>query len=133
MKPTTINVQITKNPRQFEAIRLGMEATLDPNETVEGAIKEATAQLNAIYAEMYAPTQKVAQNSEKTETKANEPQPQQKERLGIGDRRIAQIIARIEKDPKNGAKIIKTAQDYYDFEPDALKALQAAAQLNSKL
>ena len=38
MKPTTINVQITKCPKQYEAVRLGLEATLDPGETVEGAI-----------------------------------------------------------------------------------------------
>ena len=31
MKPTTINVQITKNPKQFEAVRIGLEATLEPN------------------------------------------------------------------------------------------------------
>ena len=29
MKPTTINVQITKCPKQYEAVRLGMEASLE--------------------------------------------------------------------------------------------------------
>lgn len=133
MKPVTINVQITKSPKQFEAVRIGMEATLDPNETVEGAIKEATAQLNAIYAEMYNPQPKVAQNSEKTATNENEPQPTEKKLLKIGDKEIAMIIKRIEKDPKNGAKTIETAKRYYDFEPDALKTLELSAQLNSKL
>lgn len=55
MKPFSINVQITKNPKQYEAVRLGMECTLDSGETAEQAIKEATAQLNAIYAEMISP------------------------------------------------------------------------------
>lgn len=133
MKPTTINVQITKNPKQFEAVRIGLEATLETNETVEDAIKAATAQLNAIYAEMYNPQAKVAQNSEKTATNGNEPQPVGKKLLKIGDKEIAMIIKRIEKDPKNGTKVIETAKEYYDFEPDALKTLQLSAQLNSKL
>lgn len=133
MKPTTINVQITKNPKQFEAVRLGMDATLDPNETVEDAIKAATAQLNAIYAEMYNPQPKVAQNSENAATNGNEPQPVGRKRLKIGDKEIAMIIKRIEKDPKNGTKVIETAKGYYDFEPDALKTLELSAQLNSKL
>lgn len=55
MKPFSINVQITKNPKQYEAVRLGMECTLDSGETAEQAINEATAQLNAIYAEMISP------------------------------------------------------------------------------
>lgn len=133
MKPTTINVQITKNPKQFEAVRLGMDATLDPNETIEDAIKAATAQLNAIYAEMYNPQPKVAQNSENAATNGNEPQPVGRKCLKIGDKEIAMIIKRIEKDPKNGAKVIETAKGYYDFEPDALKTLELSAQLNSKL
>jgi hypothetical protein len=55
MKPFSINVQITKCPKQYEAVRLGMECTLDSGETAEQAIKEATVQLNAIYAEMISP------------------------------------------------------------------------------
>ena len=51
MKPTMINVQITKCPKQFEAVRLGMDASLDAGETIESAIKAATEQLNAVYAE----------------------------------------------------------------------------------
>jgi hypothetical protein len=55
MKPFSINVQIAKCPKQYESVRLGMECTLDSGETAEQAIKEATAQLNAIYAEMISP------------------------------------------------------------------------------
>ena len=81
MKPFSINVQITKCPRQYEAVRLGMECTLDSGETAEQAIKEATAQLNAIYAEMISPAkpkpaQKPAQaDEEKPKAKPAEPQP----------------------------------------------------------
>lgn len=81
MKPFSINVQITKNPKQYEAVRLGMECTLDSGETAEQAIKEATAQLNAIYAEMISPAKpkpapKPAQaDEEKPKAKTAAPQP----------------------------------------------------------
>ena len=65
MKPTAINVQITRNPKQYEAVRLGLEATLDPGDTVENAIKAATAQLNGIYEEMYGNGQKAPQTPQK--------------------------------------------------------------------
>lgn len=62
-------MQITKCPKQYEAVRLGMECTIDSGETAEQAIKEATSQLNAIYAEMISqakpkPAQKQAQADE---------------------------------------------------------------------
>ena len=86
MKPFSINVQITKNPKQYEAVRLGMECTLDSGETAEQAIKEATAQLNAIYAEMISPAkpkpaapqqaQETPQQAQETpKAKPAEPQP----------------------------------------------------------
>lgn len=86
MKPFTINVQITKCPKQYEAVRLGMECTLDSGETAEQAIKEAHAQLNAICAEMISPAkQKQAApkpapqpgkaDEEKLKAKPAEPQP----------------------------------------------------------
>ena len=62
MDVLTINVQITKNPRQYEAVRLGMEATVNRNETAEEAIKEATRRLNELYDEMY--TQKTKDGAE---------------------------------------------------------------------
>ena len=79
MKPNTINVQITRNPKQYEAVRLGLEATLDPGETVENAIKAATAQLNEIYEEMYQPSAKAPQAPQKApQTLQKAPQTPQK-------------------------------------------------------
>ena len=133
MKPTTINVQITKCPKQFEAVRLGLDATLEPNETVESAIKAATEQLNAIYAEMYAPSEKVSQNVENAAKKApqaQEPAPTQKELLKMGDPRVQQIINRMEKNPKEAAKTLETARKYFDFDADAEKVLTLAAKIN---
>lgn len=133
MKPTTINVQITKCPKQFEAVRLGMDASLDAGETVESAIKAATEQLNAIYAEMYTGGAKVAQNAEKAATNANSEQtqgPTKKELLKFGDPKLQAIVKRIEKEPNKKAEIIEKARKYYDFDADAEKVLDLAAKIN---
>lgn len=132
MKPTTINVQITKCPKQFEAVRIGLEASLDAGETVEGAIKAATAQLNAIYVEMYQQPQKPAQNAEKAATNANEQKgnkPAKRERLTFGDPRVQQIIKRMEKAPEKMKEIMANVEIYYELDEDAKKALMVAAKL----
>lgn len=136
MKPTTINVQITKSPRQFEAVRIGVEATLDTDETVESAIKAATAQLNAIYAEMYSPKEKsaqTAQNEAKNEPQRPTQEPATKELLKFGDKRVQQIVARIEKDPTKADETVEKARKYYEFDEQAEKAIMLAVELNKKL
>ena len=132
MKPTTINVQITKNPKQYEAVRLGLDATLEPNETVESAIKAATEQLNAIYAEMYTPSAKVAQNAEnaaKTGEEKKPEKPAQKERLVFGDKRVQAIVTRIEKEPKKAQEIIAKAKEWYDMDEKVISTLELAAKV----
>ena len=132
MKATTINVQITKCPKQFEAVRIGLEASLDAGETVEGAIKAATAQLNAIYVEMYQQPQKPAQNAEKAATNANEQEgnkPAKRERLVFGDPRVQQIIKRMEKAPEKVKEIMANVEIYYELDEGARKALMVAAKL----
>lgn len=132
MKATTINVQITKNPKQFEAVRIGLEASLDAGETVEGAIKAATAQLNAIYVEMYQQPQKPAQNAEKAATNGNSQEgdkPAKRERLTFGDPRVQQIIKRMEKAPEKVKEIMANVEIYYELDEDAKKALMVAAKL----
>ena len=47
MKVTTINVQITKQPRQYEAVRLGIECSLDAGENEQDAIKVLNDELLA--------------------------------------------------------------------------------------
>lgn len=133
MKPTTINVQITKCPKQFEAVRLGLDATLDPNETVEDAIKAATEQLNALYVEMYVSGEKTSQNAKKAATNANSEQQQEpvkKELLKFGDPKLQSIVKRIEKEPEKKAEIIEKARKYFDFDADAEKVLNLAAKIN---
>ena len=133
MKPTTINVQITKCPKQYEAVRLGMDASLEAGEMVESAIKAATAQLNAIYAEMYTGGAKVAQNAEKVATNASSEQvqePVKKELLKFGDAKLQSIVKRIEKEPSKKAEILEKARKYFDFDADAEKVLDLAAKIN---
>ena len=132
MKPTTINVQITKNPKQFEAVRIGLEASLDAGETIEDAIKAATAQLNDIYMEMYGEQKKTAQNAEKAPSNGNSQEgdaPAKRERLTFGDPRVQQIVKRMEKAPEKVKEIMANVEKFYDLDEDARKALMVAAKL----
>lgn len=129
MKPTMINVQITKCPKQFEAVRLGMDASLDAGESVESAIKAATEQLNAIYAEMYAPQQKVAQNAEKAATTGS------KEVLTFEDKRTQQICDRIDRADtiERVRELEKQTMKYFEPTAEAKKAIALAIELKTKL
>ena len=103
MKPTTINVQITKCPKQYEAVRLGMECTVDAGETVESAIKAATEQLTAIYEDMINPKPAAAPAASAPAQAPQEPAPApaQKERLEFGDKRVQQIVRRMHNSIKH--------------------------------
>lgn len=132
MKPTTINVQITKCPKQFEAVRIGIEASLDAGETVEGAIKAATAQLNALYVEMYQPKQEKPVDTSKT---GKETETDTRELLTFEDKRLQAIITRIEKagsDRKKVDEIVANVKKYYKPDANAQKAIDVAIQLLTK-
>lgn len=133
MKPTTIDVQITKCPKQYEAVRIGMQATLDPEETVESAIKAATAQLNALYVEMYQTKVETPQNAQKTaKTDAGE----KREKLTFEDERVQQIVNRIDKVRGDAAKvdeILKQVNKYYVLDANSQKAIDVAAQIAKKI
>lgn len=126
MKPTTINVQITKCPKQFEAVRIGLEASLDAGDSVESAIKAATEHLNTIYAEMYAPQQKTQQNAEKEATKGNSIR---KDKLTFEDPRLLQVIKRMEKEPTKKQELYDNTLKYFEPDEDAHKALKLAAAI----
>lgn len=136
MKPTAINVQITRNPKQYEAVRLGVEATLDPGDKVENAIIAATAHLNAIYEEMYGNGKKAPQTPQNAPAKEPEqkaPESVKREPLHFGDPRLQQIVARIEKAAGDAQKLQKTLENVNKFfEPDAeaQKVIDLAAKLN---
>lgn len=137
MKQTTINVQITRTPKQYEAVRLGLEATLDPDDTVENAIKAATAQLNAIYEEMYQQGTKAPQTPQKAPATAKKEEKQesaQPEPLKFGDPKLQQVVARIEKvagDPNKIKAILENVHKYFAPDAEAEKVIALAAKLNN--
>ena len=127
MKPTTINVQITKCPKQFEAVRLGMECTIDAGETVESAIKAATEQLTAIYKGMINPQAKPA-----AAPAAPAPEPAKeptRERLEFGDKRVQQIVRRMEKTPEKAQDIMAQTLKYFEPTEEVLNILKLAAKI----
>ena len=143
MRVTTINVQITKQPKQYEAVRLGMEVSLDSVENEQDVIKAVNDELLAIYADMYAPKkaapaatapaaaakteEKPAEN--KPENKPEE-KPAEKELVKFGSKRLQQIVARIEKAPERGAEIVERAHNFYDFDEESERVLALAIKLN---
>ena len=143
MKPTTINVQITKNPKQYEAVRIGLEANLEYGENIEHAIKSATAQLNAIYEGMYGNGQKAQQTPKKqpingTQTKTAEPEktkePEEPKPLKFGDPFLQQIVHRIEAAAGNADKLAKLRENinkYFTPDEEAQKVIDLAFGLNN--
>lgn len=130
MKPTTINVQITKCPKQYEAVRLGMECTIDAGETVESAIKAATEQLTAIYTDMINPQAKPAAAPAAPAAPAPEPAKEPtRERLEFGDKRVQQIVRRMEKTPEKAKDILEQTLKYFEPTEQVLNVLKLAAKI----
>lgn len=131
MKPTTINVQITKCPKQYEAVRLGMEASLEQGESVESAIYAATSQLNTIYAQMYTEVVKAtkAQNLAAPAQNKDDKAKDERELLTVGDKRVQQIVNRLEKNPAQKAEILANVQKYYRVDEQVAKVLGIANAL----
>lgn len=147
MDVITINVQITKNPRQYEAVRLGMEATVNRNETAEDAIKEATRRLNELYDEMYTQKTKGGAEGKKTQMPTPAPAPapaapevaqtqegekDERELLTFNDKRLPKIIARLEKakDAKARNEVLENVEKYYKLDEGAAKAIALAIKIN---
>lgn len=136
MKPTAINVQITKSPRQYEAVRLSVDATLDEGENMGAAIKTLKAQLEQTYAEMIA--KPAAAETKPTAAQAPTPTaaPAQaaaagitRERLTFEDPRLQQAVARMERNPEKKVEIYNNMLKYFDPDEGALKVLKTAAAL----
>ena len=131
MKPTTINVQITKCPKQYEAVRLGMEASLEQDESVESAIYAATSQLDTIYAQMYTDVVEATQDQVSAAPAQNKADKAKDERelLTVGDKRVQQIVNRLEKNPGQKAEILANVQKYYRVDEQVAKVLGIANAL----
>ena len=138
MTPTSINVQITKCPKQYEAVRLGMECTIAPEESAADAIKAAHDELLAMYADMYPSKQakpKEPQPEQKPEQQPEQkpeqkPETDGKKLVKFGDKELQQIIARIEKAPEKGEETIAKARQFFTFDDEAERVLNLAITLN---
>ena len=138
MNPTTINVQITKCPKQYEAVRLGMECTIEPEESAADAIKAANNELLAIYAEMYPPKQTKPKEPKPDPQPDPQPEPQPEQKpatdgkklVKFGDKELQQIIARIEKAPEKGEETVAKARQFFTFDDEAERVLNLAITLN---
>lgn len=154
MKTTSINVQITKCPKQYEAVRLGMEIQLEPGDVEAEVIKAAHAELCNTYDALMDPAKVMdgAEVAKANQANANakpaaapadpapapekkepakEPakEPTKREPLVFGDPRVQQIVKRMEKDPSKAAEVMDNALKY--FEPDAqvMNVLKLAAKI----
>lgn len=142
MKTISINVQITKNPKQYEAVRLGLEATLEPGENEADAIKTADQFLREQYAALYgeplqaakpvpaeAPVNPKPAQGVETKTTKEPPASDKRERLGLSDKRVQQIVKRMEAQPGRAKEILEQTLKY--FEPDAqvMNVLKLAAKI----
>ena len=153
MKTTSINVQITKCPKQYEAVRLGMEIQLEPGDVEAEVIKAAHAELCKTYDALMNPTKVVdgANVVKANQTNANakpaaapsNPKPAQgvetktakppasdkRERLEFSDKRVQQIVRRMEAQPGRAKEILEQTLKYFDPTEEVMKTLNLAAKL----
>ena len=142
MKTISVNVQITKCPKQYEAVRLGVEVTLETGENEADAIKTADQFLREQYAALYGePLQaakpvpaaapgnpKPAQGVE-TKTAKEPPASDKRERLEFSDKRVQQIVKRMEAQPGRAKEILEQTLKYFDPTEEVMKTLNLAAKL----
>ena len=142
MKTISVNVQITKCPKQYETVRLGVEVTLEPGENEADAIKTADQFLREQYAALYGePLQaakpvpaaapgnpKPAQGVE-TKTAKEPPASDKRERLEFSDKRVQQIVKRMEAQPGRAKEILEQTLKYFDPTEEVMKTLNLAAKL----
>ena len=142
MKTITINVQITKSPKQYEAVRLGLEATLEPGENGADAIKTADQFLREQYAALYgqplqaaqpvpaaAPSNPKPAQGVETKTAKEPPASDKRERLEFSDKRVQQIVRRMEAQPGRAKEILEQTLKYFDPTEEVMKTLNLAAKL----
>lgn len=122
MKAITINVQISKCPKQYESIRLGGEWSVEDGETVESAMAKAYEQLNAIYADMLNP-------KPKTEEKKPEEKKPESGKTPLSFDNDAKTLKQICKRIEDGVKLDKVLE-YYEPDEQAMAVLKAAAEFN---
>ena len=142
MKTISVNVQITKCPKQYEAVRLGVEVTLEPGENEADAIKTADQFLREQYAALYgeplqaakpvpaaAPSNPKQAQGVETKTAKEPPASDKRERLEFSDKRVQQIVKRMEAQPGRAKEILEQTLKYFDPTEEVMKTLNLAAKL----
>lgn len=142
MKTISVNVQITKCPKQYEAVRLGVEVTLEPGENEADAIKTADQFLREQYAALYgeplqaaksvpaaAPSNPKPAQGVETKTAKEPPSSDKRERLEFSDKRVQQIVRRMEAQPGRAKEILEQTLKYFDPTEEVMKTLNLAAKL----
>ena len=142
MKTISVNVQITKCPKQYEAVRLGVEVTLEPGENEADAIKTADQFLREQYAALYgeplqaakpvpaaAPSNPKPAQGVETKTAKEPPASDKRERLEFSDKRVQQIVKRMEAQPGRSKEILEQTLKYFDPTEEVMKTLNLAAKL----
>lgn len=147
MKVKTINVQISKCPKQYEAVRLGMECEIFDGENEQDAIKACHDELLQIYGDLYpskkstaqAAQDKPAQAAQKEPVQAAtvdaamlKPKPEEREPLKFDDKRVQAVVRRIEKTPERAEDILAQALQYYNPDEETLRVWRLAVQLNKQ-
>ncbi len=142
MKTISVNVQITKCPKQYEAVRLGVEVTLEPGENEADAIKTADQFLREQYAALYgeplqaakpvpaaAPSNPKPAQGVETKTAKEPPASDKRERLEFSDKRVQQIVKRMEAQPGRAKEILEQTLKYFDPTEEVMKTLNLAVKL----
>ena len=134
MKTISVNVQITKCPKQYEAVRMGVEVTLEPGENEADAIKTADQFLREQYAALYGeplqaakPVPAAAPSNPKPAK--DPPASDKRERLEFSDKRVQQIVKRMEAQPGRAKEILEQTLKYFDPTEEVMKTLNLAAKL----
>lgn len=156
MKPLTISVQIKKCPAQFETVQLGIECSLDYNESAEEAYKNALQFLHGIYDKHYtevqtspapvaAPVAQVVpsneeQKVEKKKTTKSTPKVEQKTEQPKVEQKTEQQKVKYIAHPDNGLmqKIVDrinagvtvdTVLKYYSFDEEIVEFLRKTEEI----
>lgn len=123
MKAKTINVQIVKNCGNYESIRIGGEWELN-GESVEQATQAALAELNAAWELCKRPAPQV-----KTEQEAEQPKQAADGRQVVEFRKDNELLQKIVKRVQKTDVTMERLLEFYAFDDDARKCVEAAIKL----
>lgn len=118
MKQTLVNVQITKNLGNYENIRIGGEWSIEESENPEKAYRDALAQLNKVFDELYHPKKKDAQNEKNVQNA--------KQVVEFGTPLLQNICNRI---AEKADLTLEKIEQYYDLTPEAKKTIMIAIKM----